>query len=153
VEDAYDRLLAFHTFAGPEDVPGTDRKAGGAEFEGALKVSRQEAWTRDIEVFADETASFLSDARASRAKIDDKCRPLTDGAPLTEYEHAFVESLLLSRAQQNARAAAIERDMVFARGAALAREVATLESQLREKVAEQERGTDAPPPAPMERTN
>jgi hypothetical protein len=77
-------------------------------------------------------------------KVEERLAASADGAPLDANERAFVESLLLHRAQQNARAAAIERDMVFARGAALAREINTLESQIREQSAERARVAAAP---------
>ena len=144
VEDARDRLLAFHAYAGPEDVGWDPRwnpkpANGGNEIEGVLKLAREEAWTRDLEVFAEEASTFVSDVRAMLPKVEERLAASADGAPLDANERAFVESLLLHRAQQNARAAAIERDMVFARGAALAREINTLESQIREQSAERAR--------------
>ena len=160
MEDARDRLLAFHAYAGPEDVGWDPRwnpkpANGGNEIEGVLKLAREEAWTRDLEVFAEEASTFVSDVRAMLPKVEERLAASADGAPLDANERAFVESLLLHRAQQNARAAAIERDMVFARGAALAREINTLESQIREQSAERARAAAAPlgvagaaPPAP-----
>ena len=149
VEDARDRLLAFHAYAGPEDVGWDPRwnpkpANGGNEIEGVLKLAREEAWTRDLEVFAEEASTFVGDVRAMLPKVEERLAASADGAPLDANERAFVESLLLHRAQQNARAAAIERDMVFARGAALAREINTLESQIREQSAERARVAAAP---------
>jgi len=153
--DAQSTLMAFHAYAGPEDVAWSERAAtrddaarddaatrdAAAQADDSRKLSREASWTRDVNVFAKTAGDFIDASREKLAEASSKTRV---------DELALMERLASAHTREVLRTEKVERQMVVARAATLEREIRHYENLIRLREAErtpESTTMNAPPPA------
>lgn len=129
-EDAHSTLMAFHAYAGPEDVAWSERAAtrddaardaatrdGAAQADESMKLSREASWTRDVTVFAKTAGDFIDVAREKLAETSSTSRVVDVD------ELALMDRLASAHTREVLRTEKVERQMVVARAATLEREI------------------------------
>ena len=138
-EDAHSTLLAFHAYAGPEDVAWSERAAtrddaarddaatrdGAAQADESTKLSREASWTRDVNVFAKTAGDFIDAAREKLSEASSTSRVVDVD------ELALMERLASAHTREVLRTEKVERQMVVARAATLEREIRHYENLIR----------------------
>jgi len=138
-EDAHLALMAFHAYAGPEDVAWSERAAtrdgaarddaaardAAAQADESMKLSREASWTRDVNVFAKTAGDFIDAAREKLAESSSKSRVVDVD------ELALMERLASAHTREVLRTEKVERQMAVARAATLEREIRHYENLIR----------------------
>lgn len=164
-EDAHSTLMAFHAYAGPEDVAWSERAAtrddaardddasatrdAAAQADESMKLSREASWTRDVNVFAKTAGDFIDASREKLAEASSTTRVVDVD------ELALMERLSSAHTREVLRTAKVERQMVVARAATLEREIRHYENLIRlrevEKTPESTTMNAAPPATTADR--
>ena len=150
-EDAHSTLMAFHAYAGPEDLAWSARAATRddaarddvtTQTEESTRLSREASWTRDVNVFTELAGEFIDSVREKLAEASSTSR----GVDIDEL--ALIERLASAHTRELLRAEKVERQMVVARTATLEREIRHYESLIRLRGVEKTPTVDPPPPPP-----
>ena len=150
-EDAHSTLMAFHAYAGPEDLAWSARAATRddaarddvtTQAEESTRLSREASWTRDVNVFTELAGEFIDSVREKLAEASSTSR----GVDVDEL--ALIERLASAHTRELLRAEKVERQMVVARTATLEREIRHYESLIRLRGVEKTPTVDPPPPPP-----
>ena len=150
-EDAHSTLMAFHAYAGPEDLAWSARAATRddaarddvtTQTEESTRLSREASWTRDVNVFTELAGEFIDSVREKLAEASSTSR----GVDIDEL--ALIERLASAHTRELLRAEKVERQMVVARTATLEREIRHYESLIRLRGIEKTPTVDPPPPPP-----
>ncbi len=150
-EDAHSTLMAFHAYAGPEDLAWSARAATRddaarddvtTQTEESTRLSREASWTRDVNVFTELAGEFIDSVREKLAEASSTSR----GVDIDEL--ALIERLASAHTRELLRAEKVERQMVVARAATLEREIRHYESLIRLRGVEKTPTVDPPPPPP-----
>lgn len=150
-EDAHSTLMAFHAYAGPEDLAWSARAATRddaarddvtTQTEESTRLSREASWTRDVNVFTELAGEFIESVREKLAEASSASR----GVDIDEL--ALIERLASAHTRELLRAEKVERQMVVARTATLEREIRHYESLIRLRGVEKTPTVDPPPPPP-----
>ena len=150
-EDAHSTLMAFHAYAGPEDLAWSARAATRddaarddvtTQAEESTRLSREASWTRDVNVFTELAGEFIDSVREKLAEASSTSR----GVDIDEL--ALIERLASAHTRELLRAEKVERQMVVARTATLEREIRHYESLIRLRGVEKTPTVDPPPPPP-----
>ncbi len=157
-EDAHSTLMAFHAYAGPEDVAWSARAATARDVtthaEESTRLSREASWTRDVNVFTELVGEFIDSVREKLAEASST----SHGVDVEELagassprgvdvdELALIERLASAHTRELLRAEKVERQMVVARAATLEREIRHYESLIRLRGVEKTPTVDPPPP-------
>ena len=150
-EDAHSTLMAFHAYAGPEDLAWSARAATRddaarddvtTQTEESKRLSREASWTRDVNVFTELAGEFIDSVREKLAEASSTSR----GVDVDEL--ALIERLASAHTRELLRAEKVERQMVVARTATLEREIRHYESLIRLRGVEKTPTVDPPPPPP-----
>ena len=150
-EDAHSTLMAFHAYAGPEDLAWSARAATRddaarddvtTQSEESTRLSREASWTRDVNVFTELAGEFIDSVREKLAEASSTSR----GVDIDEL--ALIERLASAHTRELLRAEKVERQMVVARTATLEREIRHYESLIRLRGVEKTPTVDPPPPPP-----
>ena len=150
-EDAHSTLMAFHAYAGPEDLAWSARAATRddaarddvtTQAEESTRLSREASWTRDVNVFAELACEFIDSVREKLAEASSTSR----GVDVDEL--TLIERLASAHTRELLRAEKVERQMVVARAATLEREIRHYESLIRLRGVEKTPTVDPAPPPP-----
>ena len=150
-EDAHSTLMAFHAYAGPEDLAWSARAATRddaarddvtTQAEESTRLSREASWTRDVNVFTELAGEFIESVREKLAEASSASR----GVDVDEL--ALIERLASAHTRELLRAEKVERQMVVARAATLEREIRHYESLIRLRGVEKTPTVDPLPPPP-----
>ena len=164
-EDAHSTLMAFHAYAGPEDLAWSARAATRddaarddvtTQAEESTRLSREASWTRDVNVFTELAGEFIDSVREKLAEASSTSRGVdidelagtSSSRGVDVDELTLIERLASAHTRELLRAEKVERQMVVARTATLEREIRHYESLIRLREVEKTPTVDPPPPPP-----